>query len=222
MPTPATPIHIALLDDQPLFRQGLRYSLEPLPYVATVTEVAEAADLAALCHQRLPDVVLLDLQILQLNGPGVAQQLLAEFPELKIIVLSMFAADEYITHLMKLGARSYLPKDATQQELVQAIEEVVTTGYHFTPRISRALMWSVQASGRQPAPELRKPIEFTAREEEVLRLICEGLTATEIAAQLLISRRTVEGHRQSLLEKTKVSNVAGLVVYAARHGMITI
>jgi DNA-binding NarL/FixJ family response regulator len=222
MPTPIIPIHIALLDDQPLFRQGLRYILELLPYVDRVTETAQVDALVALCRQRLPDVVVLDLQMLQTDGPEVTQQLLAAFPELKIIVLSMFSADRYITRMMKLGARSYLPKDATEQELVQAIEEVVTTGHHFTPRISRALMWSVQDPGRPLAPKLRKLMEFTAREEEVLRLICEGLTATEIAAQLLISRRTVEGHWQNLLEKTNVSNVAGLVVYAARHGMITI
>jgi len=222
MSTPTTPIHIALLDDHPLFRQGLRYILEPLPYVASVTETAEVDALVALCRQRLPDVVLLDLQMPQMDGPEVAQHLLAEFTELKIIVLSMFSADKYITQMMKLGARSYLPKDATQEELVQAIEEVVTTGHHFTPRISRALMRGVQHPGRQPALKLPKPVELTAREEEVLRLICEGLTAAEIAERLFISRRTVEGHWQNLLEKTNVSNVAGLVVYAARHGMITI
>ncbi|GAB2849664.1 response regulator [Hymenobacter ruber] len=220
MVSPIAPVHIALLDDHPLFRQGLRYILEPLPYVASITEMAEAAELVALCRQQLPDVVFLDLQMPQMDGPEVAQLLLAEFPELKIIVLSMFSADKYITQMMKLGARSYLPKDATQEELVQAIQEVLSTGYHFTPRMSRALMRGVQKPSRQPITKLPELLQFTPREEEVLRLICQGHRASEIAEQLFISRRTVEGHWQKLLEKTGASSVAALVVFAAKHGLL--
>lgn len=220
MVSPTTPAHIALLDDHPMFRQGLRYILEPLPYVASITEMAEAGALIDLCRRQLPDVVLLDLQMPQMDGPEVAQILLAEFPSLKIIVLSMFSADKYITQMMKLGARSYLPKDATQEELVQAIEEVLITGYHFTPRISRALMRGVQKPSRQPVTKLPELLQFTPREQEVLRLICEGRRASEIAEQLFLSRRTVEGHWQRLLEKTGSSSVAALVVFAAKHGLL--
>ncbi|GAB3851691.1 response regulator transcription factor [Hymenobacter terrigena] len=220
MVSPIAPAHIALLDDHPMFRQGLRYILEPLPFVASITETAEASVLVDLCRQQLPDVVLLDLQMPQMDGPEVAQLLLAEFPGLKIIVLSMFSADKYITQMMKLGARSYLPKDATQEELVHAIEEVLTTGYHFTPRISRALMRGVQKPTRQPVTKLPELLEFTPREKEVLCLICEGRRASEIAEQLCLSRRTVEGHWQRLLEKTGSSSVAGLVAFAAKHDLL--
>jgi two-component system response regulator DegU len=220
MATPTAPAHIALLDDHPLFRQGLRYILESLPYVATVTECAEMPELLASCRQRLPDVLLLDLQMPNMDGPEAAKLLLTEFPDLKIIVLSMFSADKYITQMMKLGARSYLPKDATQEQLIQAIEEVITTGHHFTPRISRALMRGVQHPTRKQSANLQQLVEFTPREEEILRFICEGQTATEIAVRLGISRRTVEGHWQRLLEKTGASNVVGLVVYAVKRGML--
>ena len=219
-PNPTQAARIALLDDHPMFRQGLRYILEPLPYVASITETADAAALVALCRQQLPDVVLLDLQMPQMDGPEVAQLLLAEFPELKIIVLSMFSADKYITQMMKLGARSYLPKDATQEELVQAIQEVLTTGYHFTPRISRALMRGVQKPTRQPITKLPELLQFTPREQEVLRLICEGRRASEIADHLFLSRRTVEGHWQRLLDKTGSSSVAALVAFVAKHGLL--
>ena len=216
----STPAHIALLDDHPLFRQGLRFILEPQPYVAKVTETAEFAGLLALCRQQLPDLLLLDLQMPNVDGVQAAQQLLDEFPDLKIIVLSMFSADKYITQMMRLGARSYLPKDVSQDQLLHAIEDVLTSGYHFTPRISRALMRGVQQPARPRPSTLPEAVPLTQREHEVLRLICEGRTAAEIADLLFISRRTVEGHWQKLLGKTASPNVVGLAVYAARHGLL--
>jgi two-component system response regulator DegU len=219
MNAPSFPIQIALLDDHPLFRQGMRYILQTLPYVESVVEAGDFTELLALCRQRLPDVLLLDLQMPGTDGPEAAQLLLSEFPDLKIIVLSMFSADRFITQMMKLGARSYLPKDADHVQLQQALEEVLTTGYHYTPRISRALTRGVQEPARQ-APSFTDLAQLTSRELEILRLICEGRTAAEMADRLFISRRTVEGHRQKLLEKTSAPNSAGLVVYAARHGLL--
>ncbi|OGX90360.1 response regulator [Hymenobacter coccineus] len=213
------PVRIALLDDHPLFRQGLRYVLQALPYVEAVDEAAEFPELLAICRQHLPDVLLLDLQMPGMDGPEVAKILLAEFPGLKIIVLSMFSADKFITQMLKLGARSYLPKDADQDQLRLALEDVLTTGHHVTPRMAQALLRGAPA-GLAPGPALSALVQLTPREEEVLRLICEGRTAVEIADHLCISRRTVEGHRQNLLEKTHAPNSAGLVVYAVRHGLL--
>lgn len=215
---PAT--HIALLDDHALFRQGLCYILKSLPYVETVTETAGFDDLLACCRRQLPDVLLLDLQMPHKDGAEVTKELLEEFPDLKIIVLSMFAADKFITQMVKLGVRSYLPKDADQRELVRAIEEVLATGYHFTPRISRALMRGVQQPSRQNPVRMLDGVHFTPRELEVLRMICQGRTAPEIAETLFISRRTAEGHRQKLLEKTGAANIALLVVFAAKNGLL--
>ncbi|MGI4884440.1 MAG: response regulator [Janthinobacterium lividum] len=213
------PVRIALLDDHLLFRQGLRYILQALPYVAAVDEAGAFPELLALCRQRLPDVLLLDLQMPGVDGPEVAKALLAEFPDLKIIVLSMFSADKFISQMLKLGARSYLPKDADQDQLRQALEDVLTTGYHVTPHMARALLRGAPAAPG-PVPPRSVLVQLTPREEEILRLICEGRTAAEIADQLFISRRTVEGHRQNLLEKTHAPNSAGLVVYAVRHGLL--
>lgn len=214
------PVQIALLDDHPLFRQGMRYILQSLPFVESVVEAGAYAELLALCRQRLPDVLLLDLQMPGMDGPEVAERLLAEFPDLKIIVLSMFSADKFINQMMKLGARGYLPKDVNQQELTQALEAVLTTGHHFSERVSRALMHGVQQPARLPPVGLNDEVKFSKRELDVLRLICEGRTAVEIAEELIISSRTVEGHRQRLLEKTGSPNVVSLGVYAARHGLL--
>jgi DNA-binding NarL/FixJ family response regulator len=215
------PVRIALLDDHPMFRHGLRYILSALPYVEEVIETATLPELLSICRERLPDVLLLDLQMPGMDGPEVAKILLAEFRDLKIVVLSMLSADKFITQMMRIGVRSYLPKDADQDELRKAIEDVLVTGHHFTQRISRALMRGVQQPSRQPAStRLPDLVELTPREHEVLLLICEGRTASEIAEKLCLSRRTVEGHRQKLLEKTSAPNSAGLVVFAARHGLL--
>jgi DNA-binding NarL/FixJ family response regulator len=221
MPTIDFPVQIALLDDHPLFRQGMRYILQSLPFVESVVEAGTYAELLALCRQRLPDVLLLDLQMPGMDGPEVAERLLAEFPDLKIIVLSMFSADKFITQMMKLGARSYLPKDVHQQELTQALEAVLTTGNYFSERVSRALVRGVQQPTRQHTTTLlTEEVHFTKRELDVLRLICEGRTTAEIAEDLFLSSRTVDGHRQRLLEKTGSPNVASLGVYAVRHGLL--
>jgi two-component system response regulator DegU len=222
MATVDFPVQIALLDDHPLFRQGMRYILQSLPFVESVVEAGEYAELLALCRQRLPDVLLLDLQMPGMDGPEVAERLLAEFPGLKIIVLSMFSADKFITQMMKLGARSYLPKDVNQEELTQALQAVLTTGNYFSERVSRALMRGVQQPTRQAAASLllTEEVHFTKRELDVLRLICEGRTTAEIAEDLFLSSRTVDGHRQRLLEKTGSPNVASLGVYAVRHGLL--
>ena len=220
MTTLTAPVRIALLDDHTLFRQGLRFILEPLPYVASISEAAAFDALLAQCRTQLPDLLLLDLQMPQVDGVQAAQLLLEEFPELRIIVLSMFSADKFITQMMRLGVRSYLPKDSSEDQLIHAIEEVLATGYHFTPRISRALMRGVQQPIRPKSTLQPETVPITQREQEVLRLICDGRTAAEIADLLFISKRTVEGHWQKLLEKTGTPNVVGLAVYAARHGLL--
>jgi len=214
-------VQIALLDDHALFRQGLRYILQTFPYVDEVVEASNFEQLLALCRARVPDVLLLDLQMPDMEGQEVAQRLLVEFPDLKIIVLSMFSADKFVSHLIRLGARSYLPKDVEPAQLSAALQDVLRTGYYFTPGISRALARADSPAARAEAGGPGAAVVLTGRELEILRLICQGQTAAQMAERLFISRRTVEGHRQNLLEKTGAPNAAGLVVYATRHGLIT-
>ena len=212
-------IHIALLDDHTLFRQGLRHILEPLSYVGRVSESSTFAELLEICRQQPPDLLLLDLQMPKMDGTQVAQALLSEFPTLKIIVVSMFTADNYVAQMMRLGARSYLSKDSSAEQLIEAIEAVLHTGNYFTDHISLALVKGVQQPTQQYVADLPGEPQLTRRELEVLQLICRGHKAAEIAEQLFISRRTVEGHWQKLLNKTEAGNAAGLVAYAAKHGL---
>lgn len=217
-----TPVHIAFLDDQVLFRQGVVYILKQLPFVETVVEAGTLQELKAALRQREPDVLLLDLQMPDTDGMEAAKELLALYPELKIIVLSMHSAEHFIFHMMKLGARSYLPKDVDQAQLRTAIEAVLTNGYYFTDAITKAMLRGMKLSSRHKPTLRTERIPLTPREREILTLICKGCTAGEIAAQLFISARTVEGHRQNLLEKTNTHNSVSLAVYAIEHGMVEI
>ena len=215
------PVQLALLDDHKLFRQGMRHILLTLPFVESVLETGSFAELQGWCRQRRPDVLLLDLQMPGIDGIEATQRLLAEFPDLKIIVVSMFSAEKYLTQMLKLGVRSYLPKEVGYEQLVQALNDILTTGYHYTAAMEQAVQGGRRYHAARPAPvRLNEQVHFTLRELDVLRLLGQGLPTADIAERLFLGRRTVEGYRQRLLEKTETTNAAGLVAYAARHGLL--
>lgn len=213
-------IHVALLDDHKLFRQGITYILQRLPYVASIAEAATFAELQTLMKQQQPDVLLLDLQMPGVDGIEVTKRVLQEHPDLKIIVLSMHDAEHFIVHMFKLGVRSYLPKDVDQEQLGQAIETVLTQGNYFTDSVSKAMVRGLQLTSRHKPSFVAPTIVLTPREAEVLELMCQGYTTNEISQRLFISGRTVEGHRQNLLDKTGTHNPVTLALYAVKHGLL--
>ena len=220
MTTTLSPIHIALLDDHRLFRQGIAFILHRLPYEVSIVEAATLAELLPQLATRLPDVLLLDLQLPDVDGLEATKRLLEQYPDLRIVVLSMHTDELMVAHMMKLGVRSYLPKDVDKELLQNAIAAVLSEGYYFTDIISKALVRGLHAPAKSQ-PSLGTPVPtLTPREKEVLKQICQGKTTGEIAKHLFISHRTVEGHRQNLLEKTNTTNAASLVLYAIRHRLV--
>jgi two-component system response regulator DegU len=221
MPTlPLLPVHITILDDHRLFRQGISYILQSLAFETRVQEAATFAELLAQLAQQVPDVLLLDLQMPDISGMDATKRLLEAHPGLKIIVISMHSTDDFIAHMLKLGVRSYLPKDVDKEQLGRAIRAVLTEGYYFTDDISKAMMRGLNSPAR-PRPSFQAPpIVLTAREAEVLELICKGCSTQDIAQQLFISYRTVEGHRRNLLDKTDTPNAVSLALYAVKHGLL--
>ena len=213
-------VHLAILDDHRLFRQGISFILQRLPYQVSVAEAATFAELLPQLMARMPDLLLLDLQLPDVDGIEVARRLLADYPELKIVVLSMHTDDMLIAQMLKLGVRSYLPKDIDKELLTEAITNVIDNGYHFTDAITKAMIRGVQTPGEMRPQLPGAPLALTPREAEVLALLCEGKSTNEIAQQLFISNRTVEGHRQNLLEKTGTPNAVGLALYAVKHGLL--
>ena len=214
-------IHIILADDHALFRQGIRLLLQNKPHFNVVAEAANGQELKDLVPHHTPEVVLLDLKMPLLDGLEATEWLRQAWPEVKIIVLSMVSTDEMMVHLMEKGVHGYLLKDCQAEELFEAIEHVVEKGVYLNARVSHALLKATQHRTRTK-PTLSHGVTLTAREQEVLELICEGLTSTEIGERLFISPRTAEGHRKKLIAKFDVRNTAALIVKAIKDGWVQI
>ncbi|MBK8340586.1 MAG: response regulator transcription factor [Flavobacteriales bacterium] len=211
-------IKLALADDQVLFRRGLTMLLRDLPDVQVVFECSNGEELLTGLKNNAVDVVLLDLEMPVLNGMDTMKRMREEFPRVKVIVLSMHSEEKFIVHLMELGANGYVLKTAEPDEIEDAIHAVATTGYHFSPMVSRVMLHGL-VKKEKLRPTFDEVDPLTERELDVLRLICQELTTTEIAGKLFLSPRTVEGHRNNILQKTGARNTAGLVVYAMSKGI---
>jgi len=213
-------IKLALADDQVLFRRGLTMLLRDLPDVQVVFECSNGEELLTGLKNNAVDVVLLDLEMPVLNGMDTMKRMREEFPRVKVIVLSMHSEEKFIVHLMELGANGYVLKTAEPDEIEDAIHAVATTGYHFSPMVSRVMLHGL-VKKEKLRPTFDEVDPLTERELDVLRLICEELTTTEIAGKLFLSPRTVEGYRNNILQKIGARNTAGIVVYAMSKGLYT-
>ena len=216
-------IYLAIADDEALFRKGMIALLQDEPDLKIVLEAGDGEELLQGLRQAeiTPDVVLLDLNMPRLNGIETAKIIRDTYPELKIVVLSTYFSNAFVLKMIEIGAAAYLPKDSDPADMRQTILDVSAYGFSYSRQVQQMIHQSLQQKSR---PRLRIPfgIELTGRELEILQLICEEYTTIEIAEKLFISPRTVDGHRNNLLEKLGCKNVAGLVVYAIQHDLVQI
>ena len=217
-------VKLAIVDDHKLFRQGLVYILRRFAAYEVVLETASGQELLNELIAGLHiDIVLLDLHMPGMNGKDVSRQLLAQYPHIKIIILSMDYSQDFILDLVSLGIHGYLPKDIDQRLLDQAIKEVGTKGYYIDDTVAQIMRIGLQTklnSAKTQATATELGSVLTEREKEVLKLLCQGYNSSQIAEQLFISLRTVEGHRKHLLEKTGANNAVSLAVYAIRNQLL--
>ncbi|RPD43612.1 MULTISPECIES: response regulator transcription factor [Chitinophagaceae] len=211
-----TPLRLVLADDHELFRDGLQVMLKKQPTIETIGEASNGVELLYLVRTLHPDVVITDIKMPQMDGIEATRQLVKEFPKLPVIALSMFDEENLIVDMLEAGARGYLLKNASKQEIVAAIETVVDGEVYYCGNTSRKLAKLIATSKFDPRNHAKEP-EFSAREVEIIQMICEELSNKEIAARLGLSVRTVEGHRERIQEKMNVRNMAGIVVYAIKH-----
>lgn len=215
---------IAIVDDQHLFRQGLASLIKEVDDLILTIEAETGKELLDKLKnaEALPDILLMDMKLPDINGSELNVILQKEYPALKVIVLSMYDQERFIYRMIEAGACGYLAKNCDKEELINAISTTMTSGFYFNNDTMKAM----RNAGLYKNQSLRNinniPIELTEREEEVLRLICSEYTNAEIALQLFLSIRTVEGHRNNLLTKTGCKNTAGLVVFAIRYGIFEI
>lgn len=212
---------IVITDDEALFRKGLHRILSEVDQYNVLFEAEHGKDLLAKLKgkKKLPDVILLDMQMPEMDGVDTLKALQASYPQVQVIILTSHYNATIIVKMIELGASAFLAKNAHPDELVATIKNVVDKGFHydsFTVKLLRERMLSGQ-------PAQQSDIEqFTKREIEILQLISDQYTNKEIAQQLYISPRTVEGHRNKMLEKTLSKNTVGLIIYAIEKGIINL
>jgi DNA-binding NarL/FixJ family response regulator len=212
-----TSIQILLVEDHALVRAGIRALLEQLPEVEVVGEASNGYDALRLIGQHQPTVVLMDIGMAGMSGLEVMAQVAQSFPDIRVIMLSMHAHEEFVLQALRSGAAGYLLKDAGTAELELAIRAIARGETYLSPAVSRHVV------GEYMRRVGSTPIgldQLTPRQREILRLIAQGHTTKEIAQQLAISVKTVETHRAQLMERLDIYDVARLVRYAIRLGLV--
>lgn len=212
-------IKVAIADDYRIFREGLKVSLLQDEKMDMIFEVDNGEDLLKNIETNKPDVVIMDLKMPIMDGMEATQQLRKKYQDIKVVVVSMYDDDKFIIHLMEIGANGYLFKNAEPDEIRKAIHAVYENGYYFNDIVNKALLKKLVLKGNIK-PSFNQNVELTERELQVLKLICEEKTAVEIGKEIFLSPRSVEGIRQRLIEKIGVRNTAGLVMFAAKNGMV--
>lgn len=214
-------IDVVITDDHKLFRKGIRSLLGDFDFINRLYEAGNGRELLELLEKTIPkpDLILLDLKMPEMDGIEANKKLKELYPEIKVIILTMEDDEQLIIHLINEGVNGYLMKNADPDELEIAIKRVIENDFYFTDDIS-ALVFRNLVSGKK-VEKIVEPI-LTPREIQVLELICKEYTAAEIAEELVLSVRTIDGFRSKLLEKTGTKNMAGLVVYALKNGIVNI
>ncbi len=215
-------INIALADDEALFRRGMRLILEDYADIKVIFEAENGSDLLEKIQTSadLPEILLLDLKMPVMSGIEVAKVIRQQFPSILFIVLSSHINPAFILNMIEIGASSYLGKNAHPDEVVETIRAVAEKGFYYNTIVMDVIRDSLSGKQMPKHSPIDFEVQLTAREKEVLQLICEEYTTPEIAEKLFISTRTVDGHRNNLLAKLNCRNTAGLVVYAIQHGLI--
>jgi len=218
-------IRVLLADDHVLVRAGIRALLQNLADIEVVGEADDGREALRLIGELRPNVGLMDIAMPGLNGLEAATRAAQEFPEARVIMLSMHASEEYVLQALRAGAAGYLLKGARLPELELAVMSVARGETYLSPAVSKHVVSGYvqsvgELSGRSEA-EPRSTERLTPRQREILQLVAEGVTTKEIAQKLSISVKTVEMHRAQLMDRLGIHDVAGLVRYAIRIGMIT-
>jgi DNA-binding NarL/FixJ family response regulator len=214
-------IKIVLVDDEELFRKGVSLLLEKEKNIDIVFEAANGEELVNYLKSctDYPDIILMDLNIPVLNGVEATKIIHKQFPVIRVIALTSYNTKSFIANMIHIGASSYLVKNATPQEMIHTINQVFEKGFYYNEKVMQVIQEDILVAKTHTRSRFDSDF-LTKREKEILQLICEQDSSTEIAKKLFISPRTVEGHRNNLLLKTDSKNIAGLVVFAIQNKIV--
>ena len=211
-------VTVLLADDHPIVRQGMRNLLDAEAGLSVVGEAEDGLQTVQLAEQLKPDVAIIDMMMPRLNGLEAIRQITTRVPHTKCIVLSMQSADPYIVQALKAGASGYVLKDSGPDEVINAIQQVLNGKRYLSPQLSEKLIDLFVA--KVEIDVLDPYNSLTAREREILQLAAEGLSNSNIAEHLSISTRTVEQHRQSMMNKMEFKNQTDLIRFALKRGIL--
>ncbi len=212
---------IALVDDESLFLQGLTMLVNNNEHLEVILTAENGSDLLTKLSESedIPDLLLCDLEMPVMNGVEVTKALVSTYPQIKIVILSSHYEPSLILKMLEIGASAFMPKNEKPDEFYLTITNVIEKGFHYNNYIVQLIREKMLFGTKKKASNT---VKLTAREEEILRLICDQKTNKDIGEEIFISPRTVEGHRNKLLEKTASKNSAGLIIYAVENGYYSV
>lgn len=217
-------IRVLLTDDHQIVRDGLKSMLAREMDIEVVGEAENGREAIDETRALRPDVVVMDIGMKELNGIDATKRLVEEFPDIRVIGLSMHSDGRYVSEMLRSGARGYLLKDSAIDELTEAIRVVASGGTFLSRGVTGVVLEDyVRRMSGSDGTEVQGPAKaLSTREREVLQLIAEGLSTKQIAAQLHLSGKTVETHRRQIMDKLGIYNIAGLIKFALREGLTTL
>lgn len=214
-----------MADDHTLFRRAMVNLLRSFDCVKEVKDAENGKELLALMKTKVPDVVIVDLQMPVMDGVETCENILQKYPDVKIIVLTMHDSQKYILHMMEMGVHAFLLKNTEPEELEMAINAVVEKDFYHNDLVASVLRKNMKEKKTGQRPEFPGTATTTStdlsdREKEIVVLVCQELTIKEISQKLSLSENTVRNHRVNIMEKVKVNNMVGLVKYAYDIGLV--
>ncbi len=216
-------IKLALVDDHKLFRKGLKSLIDMLgPQYEVIFEANNGKDLQSLLTpDNSPDIILLDINMPEMDGFSTVKWLSTHFPLIKTLVVSMVEKEETVVSMLKLGVKGYLCKDVEPKELSEALNSVYNKGFYYTDFITGKLLHAIQQDNNGDGyGNGNQSYQLNERERDFLKLACSELTYNEIALQMSLSPKTIDGYRNALFEKLNIKSRVGLALYAVKNGLV--
>ncbi|HYE53632.1 MAG TPA: response regulator transcription factor [Chitinophagaceae bacterium] len=217
----AESIRIVIADDHQIMRDGLAAIMKKTHFISLLGEASDGKELVELVSALRPDVVLTDISMPRMNGVEATRFITKNFPGTGVLALSVFDDEKNIIDMIKAGARGYLLKNSSKEELLEAIRTVYRNENYYYNSISKKLISYISNSEQPPAPPEPRII-FSEKETEIIKLICQQYTSKEIAGRLHVSYRSVEGYKERIQKKIDARNMIGIVIYAIKHGIYSL
>lgn len=216
-------IKVMLADDHQIVRDGIRMLIEDMEGIRVIDEAGSAREMLAILKAKTPDMVIIDISMPEMSGIELTAYLSEYYPKIKVLILSMYTSEDFVFNSIKAGASGYLPKNTTKKELNTAILEIMKGGEYFSESISNVILKSyIKQAKTDLEPEEKSLNMLSTREQEVLKLFSDGKSNKEIAENLFISTRTVESHKNHIMQKLELKTTVDLVKFAIKTGILEI